>query len=70
MRGATWRAQETTVALCYSCHQTVRSAFALPEHHKVPEGVVSCVDCHQPHGTSEHSLLRDREQRDVLPLPR
>lgn len=63
MRGATWRAQETTVALCYRCHPAVRSAFALPEHHKVPEGVVSCIDCHQPHGTPARSLLRDNEQR-------
>ena len=63
MRGATWRGDETTVALCYRCHPAVRSTFALPEHHKVPEGVVSCIDCHQPHGTSERSLLRDTEQR-------
>jgi len=62
MRGSTWRDQETTVALCYRCHPAIRSLFALPERHKVPEGVVSCVDCHQPHGTSEHSMLRGREQ--------
>jgi DmsE family decaheme c-type cytochrome len=51
------------VALCYRCHPAVRSAFALPEHHKVPEGVVSCIDCHQPHGTREHAMLRDDQQR-------
>jgi DmsE family decaheme c-type cytochrome len=63
MRGATWRDQETTVALCYRCHPAVRSTFALPERHKVPEGVVSCIDCHQPHGTPDRAMLRDGEQR-------
>jgi DmsE family decaheme c-type cytochrome len=63
LRGATWRDEETGVALCYRCHPDVRSTFALPERHKVPEGVVSCIDCHQPHGTPDRAMLRDGEQR-------
>jgi len=38
-------------ALCYTCHQTIQAKFALPEHHRVPEGLIKCSDCHNPHGT-------------------
>ncbi len=37
--------------LCYGCHQTVQADFALPDHHRVPEGFMKCTDCHNPHGT-------------------
>jgi DmsE family decaheme c-type cytochrome len=37
-------------ALCFSCHADVRNAFSLPFHHKVPEGAMKCVDCHNQHG--------------------
>jgi DmsE family decaheme c-type cytochrome len=36
--------------LCYTCHGEIRSSFALPFHHKVPEGTISCIDCHNQHG--------------------
>jgi len=43
--------------LCYQCHGDVRAAFALPTHHRVPEGAMKCTDCHSPHGTSNlHEL--------------
>ena len=44
-------------ALCYGCHQTVAAAFALPEHHRVPEGLMKCSDCHNPHGTMNLASL-------------
>ncbi|MGZ5553768.1 MAG: cytochrome c3 family protein [Chthoniobacterales bacterium] len=34
---------------CFQCHTNVRSSFQLPHHHPVPEGKMSCVDCHNPH---------------------
>jgi DmsE family decaheme c-type cytochrome len=37
-------------ALCFSCHGEIRNAFSLPFHHKVPEGAMKCVDCHNQHG--------------------
>ena len=37
--------------LCYGCHADVRSQFAMPFKHRVEEGVVSCTDCHDPHGS-------------------
>ncbi|MBI5395196.1 MAG: hypothetical protein HZA91_07880 [Verrucomicrobia bacterium] len=35
---------------CYTCHQRVRSEFALQYHHPVPEGRIGCNDCHTIHG--------------------
>ncbi|OHE82355.1 MAG: hypothetical protein A2107_02190 [Verrucomicrobia bacterium GWF2_62_7] len=36
--------------MCYSCHQRVRSEFALQYHHPIPEGRIGCNDCHTIHG--------------------
>ena len=35
---------------CYQCHMDVRGQFNLPNHHPVPEGRMSCIECHPPHG--------------------
>jgi predicted CXXCH cytochrome family protein len=35
--------------VCYQCHLEVRGEFNLPFHHKVPEGKMSCTQCHPPH---------------------
>ena len=37
--------------LCYQCHADVRSQFSMPFKHRVNEGVMTCSDCHNPHGT-------------------
>jgi len=34
---------------CYQCHLATEASFHLPSHHPVPEGKVSCSDCHNPH---------------------
>ena len=39
-----------TDALCSGCHLDVSAAFNRPYKHKLHEGTVSCVDCHDPHG--------------------
>lgn len=36
---------------CRSCHLNVWAQFQRPFHHKLPEGDMSCVDCHNPHGS-------------------
>jgi DmsE family decaheme c-type cytochrome len=40
--------------LCYRCHADVRAKFSLPFHHRVPERLMNCSDCHNPHGTFEN----------------
>ena len=36
---------------CESCHISIWTSFQRPYHHKLPEGAMSCVDCHNPHGS-------------------
>jgi DmsE family decaheme c-type cytochrome len=38
-------------AECAACHTAVWSSFQRPHKHKLPEGAMSCVDCHNPHGS-------------------
>jgi DmsE family decaheme c-type cytochrome len=38
-------------AKCAQCHTAVWASFQRPYKHKLPEGAMSCVDCHNPHGT-------------------
>jgi predicted CXXCH cytochrome family protein len=49
--------EESEPGLCYTCHRTVEAQFALPFHHRVPEGLMKCTDCHNPHGTMNHFML-------------
>jgi DmsE family decaheme c-type cytochrome len=43
---------------CASCHVNVWARFQLPNHHKLPEGAMSCVDCHNPHGSFRPAMLQ------------
>ena len=43
---------------CYTCHQQQRADFAKRSHMPVNEGKLSCVDCHNPHGTTSKTLLK------------
>jgi len=44
--------------VCFQCHSTVQAQFALPVHHRVPEGLMKCTDCHNAHGTNNQPMLR------------
>jgi DmsE family decaheme c-type cytochrome len=37
---------------CASCHANVWASFQKPYKHRLPEGAMSCVDCHNPHGST------------------
>jgi len=45
-------------AKCASCHTSEWTSFQLPYKHKLPEGAMSCVDCHNPHGRNLTSTTR------------
>ena len=44
--------------LCFTCHKVIQAQFALPTHHRVPEGLMKCTDCHNAHGTLSRPLLK------------
>jgi DmsE family decaheme c-type cytochrome len=45
------RRRQAINAECAQCHTAIWSNFARPYKHKLPEGAMSCVDCHNPHGS-------------------
>jgi len=52
------RKAEATNKLCASCHLNVWAQFQRPFHHKLPEASMSCVDCHNPHGSIRPAMLQ------------
>ena len=52
------RAASQVNALCTSCHQGVKAQFAKPFRHKIPENQMTCVDCHNPHGSSRQTMIQ------------
>jgi DmsE family decaheme c-type cytochrome len=52
--------------LCYSCHTDVKPAFAQPFHHKVDEGLITCSDCHDPHGTFKAKQLKSTADQNAI----
>lgn len=50
--------RQTQPDLCFSCHKSIQAQFSLPTHHRVPEGLMKCTDCHEAHGTMNRPLLK------------
>jgi predicted CXXCH cytochrome family protein len=50
--------RESQPQLCYGCHATIKAQFTLPSHHRVPEGLMKCTDCHNSHGSNNQPMLR------------
>ncbi len=49
---------DSIVETCFSCHQDRRLDFSKRSHMPVLEGKISCVDCHNPHGSATDRLIR------------
>jgi DmsE family decaheme c-type cytochrome len=43
---------------CAQCHKDVRLQFNRRSHMPLPEGQMSCADCHNPHGSITSPLLK------------
>lgn len=43
---------------CFTCHQQQRTEFRKRSHMPLPEGRMSCVDCHNPHGSVTRPLIK------------
>lgn len=42
---------------CGSCHLQVKSQIMRTSHHPIREGLMSCVSCHNPHGTQTPKMI-------------
>jgi DmsE family decaheme c-type cytochrome len=56
--GLVARSAEQINVQCAGCHQNVWAQFQRPNHHKLPEGSMSCVDCHNPHGSIRPAMAQ------------
>ncbi|MGC2423974.1 MAG: DmsE family decaheme c-type cytochrome [Nitrospirota bacterium] len=52
-------------ALCYKCHPYIKAEFSLPNHHPVNEGRVTCLDCHDPHGSAFEKQLKEGDMKQL-----
>ena len=43
---------------CATCHKDIRVQFNRRSHMPVPEGLMACADCHNPHGTLNAALMK------------
>ncbi len=50
-------AKATQTEVCYACHQEQRAQMQRPSHHPVPEGKMTCGDCHNAHGSAGPKLV-------------
>ncbi len=48
----------TQPEVCFACHKEQRTMINKPSRHPIPEGKVSCSDCHNPHGSTGPSLMK------------
>ncbi len=51
---------------CSVCHQDVMAKFELNERHRLQEGILDCVTCHDPHGPSVRNRLAGFKQQTCL----
>ncbi len=52
------RDKRTQSDVCFTCHKDKRMEINKASHHPIPEGKMSCSDCHQPHGSAGERQLR------------
>ncbi len=51
-------AKQSINETCATCHKDIRQQFNRRSHMPLPEGQMTCADCHNPHGTLNANLLK------------
>jgi len=52
------QARQSISETCAGCHRDVRVQFNRRSHMPLPEGAMTCADCHNPHGSVTAALLK------------
>jgi DmsE family decaheme c-type cytochrome len=52
------RDKATQAEVCYACHKEQRTQVNKPSHHPIPEGKMTCSDCHNAHGSVGPKLMK------------
>lgn len=55
----------TQAGVCYTCHKEQRTQLGKPSHHPVPEGKMTCSDCHNVHGSTGPKLVTKNTINDT-----
>ena len=58
-------AKATQAEVCYSCHKEQRAQLQRPSRHPVPEGKMTCSDCHNAHGSAGPKLASRSSTNDT-----
>ncbi len=51
--------------LCFSCHEKTKAEFAFSSRHPVPDGIMLCTDCHDPHGTGNQFNIKAMDMKSL-----
>lgn len=52
------RDKRTQAEVCFTCHKDQRAQINKPSHHPIPEGKMTCSDCHNAHGSAGPKLMK------------
>jgi len=55
----------TQPEVCFACHKEQRNQINKPSRHPIPEGKMSCSDCHNPHGSTGPKLMKRDSVNDT-----
>lgn len=58
-------AKATQTEVCYACHKEQRAQMQRASHHPVPEGRMTCSDCHNAHGSAGPKLAKRDSTNDT-----
>ena len=58
-------ARESINQTCFACHKVQRAEFNKRSHMPLLEGKLTCVDCHNPHGSTTAPLLKADSVNEV-----
>jgi DmsE family decaheme c-type cytochrome len=59
------RVKLTQPEVCFACHKEHRAMINRPSRHPIPEGKVTCSDCHNPHGSVGPKLVKRDSVNDT-----